>query len=251
MKFKDHFSSESSDYARFRPRYGPELFEYLAGLVPDRRLAWDCATGSGQAAIPLGEFFERVIATDASGEQIRSAKANPKIEYRVARAENSGLESASCALVTVAQALHWFDLPAFYAEAKRVLKPGGILAVWAYTFMDVGPAMDDVVNHFYRVIVGPFWPPERLTVERGYRSLPFPFDELDPPEFFLTAEWSVDALLGYLRTWSASKKYCQAQGEDPVALIEAKLRALWPNGQETQPVEWPIALRIGRLPPWK
>lgn len=248
MNFKDHFSSESPNYAKFRPRYGRELFEYLSGLVPDHQLAWDCATGNGQAAIPSAEFFERVIATDASGEQIQNAIVNPKIEYRVARAEDSGLKSASCDLVTVAQALHWFDLSGFYAEVKRVLKPGGVLAVWAYTFLRINPAIDEVVNHFYAVTVGPFWPPERLIVEKGYRDVPFPFDELDSPEFFLTAEWPVDALLGYLRTWSASQKYHREKGHDPVTLIEGQVRELWPKTRETLAVKWPIALRAGRRP---
>jgi SAM-dependent methyltransferase len=246
MNFKDHFSSESPNYARFRPRYGRELFAYLASLVSNHRLAWDCATGNGQAAIPLSEFFNRVIATDASEEQLRSAIPSPRIEYRVAQAEKTDLEATSCNLITVAQALHWFDLVAFYTEAKRVLKPEGVLAVWSYNLLRIDPAIDAVVNHFYIDTVGPFWPAERKLVENGYRDLAFPFEEIDVPEFAMTAEWSVDALLGYLRTWSASKRYEQELGQDPVSLIESELRNAWPEQRNSLLVRWPLAIRIGR-----
>lgn len=249
MTFKDHFSSESPNYTRFRPRYGRELFAYLAGLVSDHRLAWDCATGSGQAAVSLSEFFDRVIATDASEDQIRSAIPDPRIEYRVAQAEKPNLEAASCDLITVAQALHWFDRPGFYAEAKRVLKPEGVLAVWSYNLLRISPAVDAVVNRFYTETVGPFWPPERKMVENGYRGLSFPFEEVDTPEFATTAEWSVDALLGFLGTWSASKRYQQALGQDPVTLIEDKLHCAWPESGKPLLVRWPLAIRVGRLPP--
>lgn len=246
MTFKDHFSSESPNYARFRPRYGRELFAYLADLVSEHRLAWDCATGNGQAAVPLSEFFSRVIATDASEEQIGSATPNPRIEYRVARAEKSNLEAASCNLVTVAQALHWFDLPAFHNEAKRVLKPEGVLAVWSYNLLRIDSSIDAIVNRFYAETVGPFWPPERKIVENGYRDLPFPFEEINAPEFSMTAEWSIDALLGYLRTWSASQRYQEKLGQDPVTLIESELRDAWPESEDRLPVGWPLVIRLGR-----
>jgi len=248
MTFKDHFSIESPNYARFRPRYGRELFAWLAGLVSGHRLAWDCATGNGQAAVPLGEFFDRVIATDASEDQIRSATADQRVEYRVAQAEKTDLEAASCDLITVAQALHWFDLPAFYAEAKRVLKPEGVLAVWSYNLLRIDPAVDAVVNRFYAETVGPFWPAERKMVENGYRGLPFPFDEINAPEFSMTTEWPLDALLGYLRTWSASKRYQQTLGQDPVTLIEDGLRDAWPDTEKPIQVRWPLAVRAGRRP---
>jgi SAM-dependent methyltransferase len=248
MTFKDYFSSESPNYAKFRPRYGRELFAWLARLVSDHGLAWDCATGSGQAAVPLSEFFARVIATDASEDQIRSATPNPRIEYRISSAEESNLETASCDIVTVAQALHWFDLPAFYAEAKRVLKPEGALAVWSYNLLRIDPAIDKLVNRFYTDTVGPFWPPERKIVEHGYRDLPFPFIEMRAPEFCMTAEWSVGDLLGYLGTWSASRRYQDKTGHDPVALLESELRNNWPDKRSPLHVRWPLAVRIGRRP---
>jgi SAM-dependent methyltransferase len=224
------------------------MFAYLADLVSDHRLAWDCATGNGQAAVPLSEFFERVIATDASEEQIRTATPNPSIEYRVAPAEKSNLETATCNLITVAQALHWFDLPAFYNEAKRVLKPEGVLAAWSYNLLRIDPSIDAIVNRFYDKTVGPFWPPERKIVETGYRDLSFPFEEISAPEFSMTAEWSIDALLGYLRTWSASKRYHQEIGRDPVTLIERELRDAWPDNADRLHVGWPLVIRLGRKP---
>ena len=248
MTFKDHFSSASPDYARFRPSYGRELFAYLASLVPDHRLAWDCATGNGQAAVPLSGVFDRVIATDASEEQIQSAIQNPRIEYRVAPAERTNLEATSCDIITVAQALHWFDLAAFYAEAKRVLKAEGVLAVWSYNLLRINPVIDAIVNHFYTDTVGSFWPPERKLVEKGYRDLPFPFEELNAPEFAITAEWSADALLGYLGTWSASRRYQKELGQDPIPLIERELRNAWPDPGKPLLVRWPLAIRLGRLP---
>ena len=248
MTFKDHFSSESPNYARFRPRYGRELFAFLADLVSEHQLAWDCATGNGQAAVPLSEFFGRVIATDASEEQIRSATPNPRVEYRIAPAEKNDLEETSCDLITVAQALHWFDLPAFYNEAKRVLKPDGVLAVWSYNLLRIDPSIDAIVDRFYTETVGPFWPPERKIVENGYRDLPFPFEEINVPEFSMTAQWSVDALFGYLRTWSASKRYQEELRQDPVTLVESELRGAWPDDEDRLHVRWPLVIRLGRKP---
>ncbi len=181
-------------------------------------------------------------------EQIQSATSNPRIEYRVAPAEKTGLEEASGDLITVAQALHWFDLAAFYAEAKRVLKAEGVLAVWSYNLLRIDPAIDLIVSRFYTDTVGPFWPPERKLVEKGYRDLPFPFEELKAPDFAMTAEWSVEALLGYLATWSASKRYQEELGQDPVTLIDRELRRAWPEPEKSLLVSWPLAIRVGRLP---
>ncbi len=246
MSFKDHFSKQAANYAAFRPRYPQDLFGYLAELCPARNLAWDCATGNGQAAIALAEHLDRVIATDASPEQIARAESHPRVTHRTAAAEQSGLPAATCDLVTVAQALHWFDLKAFYAETQRVLKQGGLLAVWNYQLLRVTPEIDSVVNHFYHEVVGPFWPPERKLIERGYSDLPFPFEEREGRSFQMVAQWSLEALLGYLRTWSASQRYEEAHDSDPVALIELKLRTAWNKGRDTRTISWPLDLRIGR-----
>src|ERR1700730_13525034 len=187
MPFKDHFSAHASDYAKFRPHYPRELFAYLAGIASERECVWDCATGNGQAAVTLGEFFQHVIATDASEKQVANGQPHERVTYRVASAEQSGLSKESVDLVTVAQALHWFDREAFFAEAERVLKPNGVLAVWCYNLFKVAPETDRLVETFYRETVGPYWDFERRLVETGYRTIAFPFDELQLPEFRMQA----------------------------------------------------------------
>src|SRR5688572_24279689 len=202
LSFPDHFSSVAARYADFRPRYPAELFDYLATLVPCDAPVWDCAAGNGQATIGLAQRFARVVATDASPEQIAASSALPNVEFRVALAEASGLPDGAVGLVTVAQSLHWFDLPRFYAELKRVLRPGGLLAVWAYGINRVeGEAVDVIVQDFYGKTLGPYWPPSRQLVESGYRTLPFPFEEISPPSFSMETSWTLDRLIGYFSTW--------------------------------------------------
>ena len=246
MSFKDHFSGHASDYARFRPRYPDALFEYLASIAPDRQCAWDCATGSGQAAVGLARHFARVIATDASAQQIDNAEPHERVEYRVAPAENSGLPDQSADIVTIAQALHWFDIPVFFEEARRVLRPDGIIAVWAYNLMTISPEIDPVVLHFYRETTGPFWPPERDIVEAGYQTIEFPFEELTTPEFQMETRWTLDQVLGYLRTWSATQKFIRARGIDPVSSLGEQITRFWEDPDEPRFVQWPLSVRIGR-----
>lgn len=243
MSFKDHFSGHASDYARFRPRYPRELFAYLASLAPHRELAWDCATGNGQAALGLAEHFARVTATDASEKQIANAREHPRVEYRVATAEESGLESQSIALISVAQALHWFDRAKFFAEAERVLEHGGILAVIVYNFFRTSPAIDDIANRFYNDVVGAYWDFERRDVENSYHDIEFPFMEVRAPEFRMTVTWSLEEVLGYIRTWSATKGFINANGFDPVDSLGEELRPLW---TEARPVEWPLRVVVRR-----
>src|SRR4029077_9700031 len=206
MAFKDHFSRQAADYAKFRPRYPQQLFEYLGSIAPSRQLAWDCGTGNGQAAVGLAAVFDRVIATDASEKQIANAEPHERVEYRVAPAEQSPIELSNVDLIMVAQALHWFDLDRFYPEAKRVLKPGGVFAASAYRFLHVTPAVDDLVNRgYYGEIVGPCWPAERALI-MNFEEIPFPFPERETPAFEMKVDWTLDHLLGYLRSWSADRK---------------------------------------------
>ncbi|HEU0053369.1 MAG TPA: class I SAM-dependent methyltransferase [Longimicrobium sp.] len=242
--FKDHFSGHADAYARYRPTYPPALFDWLAEIAPDRERAWDCATGNGQAARELAERFGEVIATDASEKQIHAALPQPRIAYRVAPAEASGIEDASVSLVTVAQAVHWFDLDAFYREARRVLKPGGVLAVWAYKVFTSTPEIDRVVDHLYRDVVGPYWPLDRGMIEEDYRPVVLPFETVAAPLFAMEAWWTLDDAAGYLRTWSATRGYLEAHGADPVELVMNDLARAWGDGERL--VSWPLILKVGR-----
>lgn len=246
MTFADHFSEGAAFYARHRPGYPPELFRWLASLAPHARAAWDCATGSGQAATALAGHFAAVVATDASAEQIRHARPHPRVEYRVARAEEPGIEPGSVALVTVAQAAHWFRLPAFYDAARAALAPGGVVALWGYGDLRVDADVDPVIHPFSEGTVGPYWPPERRLVRDEYRSIPFPFQEIAAPAFEMRARWSRDDLLGHLRSWSSVAGYRRAIGDDPVARLEPALAAAW-GGAEAREVRWPFFLRVGRV----
>ncbi|EKR62237.1 methyltransferase domain protein [Leptospira weilii str. 2006001853] len=247
MNFKDHFSSHSSSYSEFRPGYPIELFPYLKSLVPNAKIVWDCGTGTGQAAVSLAATFEKVIATDPSTNQISNAETRKNVEYRICKAEDSTLENHEADLITVAQAFHWFNFEPFYKEAIRVGRKNGILAIWGYGLHSISPEIDNIVDKLYRVIVGSYWPPERKYVEEKYKTIPFPFEEIIPPPFNMKEEWTVDQILGYLRTWSSVQKYIQKNESDPVLLVEAEIRNFWGKAQ-TKIVEWPLFFKIGKLP---
>ncbi len=246
--FQDHFSGHAADYARFRPHYPLALFEWLAQVAPARELAWDCATGNGQAAVALAAYFAEVHATDASAEQVAQAQPHPGVRYVVAPAEASGLADTTVDLVTVAQALHWFDLDRFYGEVRRVLKPAGVLAVWSYGLFECAPAVDAAVRRLYADIVGPYWPMERRLVEQGYQSLPFPFAELQVPAFAMEAQWTLAETAGYLNTWSAVQRYRNDRSEDPLQRVAADLASAWGDAERARTIRWPLHLRVGRAP---
>ena len=240
--FKDHFSGHASDYAAHRPTYPPALFSYLASLCERRQLVWDAGTGNGQAAVDLAAHFERVVATDPSEQQLSNAIPHRRVEYRIARSEESPLEGSSADLVTVAQAFHWFDASAFFEEARRVLRPNGVLAVWCYgTFF--GDETDATIARF-RSVVDSYWPLDRTMGEDGYADVTFPFNELPAPGFEMSVLWTADQTLNYLRTWSAVRRYIDATGKDPVDEIADELRATWKL--EPRRVSWPLHLRVMR-----
>jgi SAM-dependent methyltransferase len=245
--YADHFSRLAPGYAECRPGYPDALFDYLEQSVERHELAWDCAAGSGQASVPLARTFGRVVATDASAAMLALAPRHPKIEYRVAPAESSGLKNATVDLITVAQALHWLNLGPFYAEVERVLAPGGVVAVWTYGTQHLDhAAMDELLGHFYREVVGPYWAPERCHVESGYKTLPFPFAEITVPSFDMQAQWTLDQFLGYLRTWSATQRYRDRLGQDPVKQLGSELARHWGEPEVPRRVSWPLSLRVGR-----
>jgi ubiquinone/menaquinone biosynthesis C-methylase UbiE len=248
MSFNDHFSGHSAQYCAFRPRYPDSLFLWLSSLCGAHSLAWDCATGSGQAATSLTRYFDKVIATDASSNQISNAEATPGVVYRVATAEDSGIEADSVDLITVAQALHWFDIPAFALEAARVLKADGVLAVWTYGLMEFGGGLNEVIAHLYGDIVGKYWPFERKMVESGYESVEMPFEEIPTETFEMSENWSFSNLIGYLNTWSAVKAYEKDQGSNPLDAIHHDLLKQWGDIGEQRIATWPLATKVWRKP---
>lgn len=243
--FSDHFASDSTGYAAFRPSYPASLFKALANAAPTRTSAWDCGAGTGQASVALVEWLDEVLATDASANQIAHALAHPRVTYGVARAEESGLPDASVSLITVAQALHWFDVDAFHAEATRVLVKNGVIAEWTYGLMIVrsAPAVTRFVQDF-DVAMHPYWPPERRFVDRHYQDFAFPFSPIALGDFAMHAEWTVEQLLGYLRTWSAVARCRVHSGSDPIEPLVDALRTAW-GSERIRELQWPLTLRVG------
>jgi SAM-dependent methyltransferase len=240
----DHFSKQSAAYAKYRPRYPDKLFSYLASLTPEHRCALDCATGNGQAALGLAQYFDRVIAIDISEKQIAEAPLHLRIQYNVGRVERLELPAQSADLVAVAQALHWFNLDEFYNSVRQVVRPKGAIAAWCYNRIEIEPGVDEIVHEYHDAIVGPYWPAERFHVLDGYRSLPFPFHEIQSPTFVLEDNWVLENLLGYLQSWSATQRYKDARGENPLLLVQDRLGSAW-GTSGTKLVRWPLSIRIG------
>jgi SAM-dependent methyltransferase len=247
VSFADHFSGVSSAYAAFRPRYPAAVFDFLAQAAPARNAAWDCGTGSGQAAGGLAQYFSHVTATDASAAQIAHATPRANVTYRVAPAEASGLPNRSADLVTAAQAVHWFDRPRFWAEVRRVLRPRGVIAVWTYVLLEIAPEIDEIVRRFYGETVGPFWPAERRLTEERYRTIDFPFAEFPVPNFEIAERVTLEDTAGYIRTWSATRGFVERHGRDPVDDLVTELTPVWGDPGTTRLVRWPIAMRAGRV----
>ncbi len=249
MTFKDHFSDRSALYATFRPDYPASLFTLLARLTPSHRVALDCGTGNGQAAIGLADHFERVVATDESTQQLAHAIPNARIEYRLAPADESGLPDASVDLVTAAQALHWFEIAAFFEEATRVLVPDGAIAIWGYGDPTLDTAsLHATLHQFNRGTLEPYWLPERQLLLDGYSTVRFPFREIQQHTMLLERRWTLPELAGYLRTWSATSHYAEKHGSDPVADVEDALARDWGDPATPRIIRWPLHLRVGSLP---
>lgn len=243
------FSPLAKRYAESRPLYPRELFEWLASIVDRREVAWDCATGNGQAAVGLAEFFDRVIATDISAEQIRHAVEHPRVNYRVAQSESSGLDESSVDIVTVASAVHWFDLDAFFADAERVLRPRGALAVWTYHVGHVEPPFDEIFYRFYDEVLRPYFSPQVKVVDEHYKTIEYPGEALDPAEaFFVTADWTLDQMKSFIESWSGVQKYLEDRGEDPIETIADELGGLWGEPANVHTVRWPLFARVWRTP---
>ncbi len=244
--FADHFSAQAEDYARHRPGYPRALFDALLDVTPGRQRAWDCGCGNGQVARDLAADFEQVVASDPSAAQIAASSAVGGVHFLQAGAAPTPLATASCDLVTVGQALHWFAHDAFFNEVRRVLRPGGVLAAWCYSLLRVSPKIDALLERFYRERLGPWWPTERALVDDGYRDVAFPFETLPMPELTLEVDWDLAQLGGYLSTWSAYRR-CRAEtGLDPLPGLLGQLTMPLGDPSQTRRVRWPLHLRVGR-----
>jgi len=242
----DYFARQADRYSRHRPLYPEDLFAHLAGLCQTHELAWDAGTGSGQAAGGVARHFERVLATDASEDQIAHAHPHPNVSYRRAPAHSSGLDEGSVDLVTVASALHWFDLDAFYAEVRRVLRPTGIIAVWGYQDTTVTPVVDPVLVRYRKEVVGEDWAFQVRLLTEQYRTVPFPFEEIPAPTHLVArADMALDDVIGYLESWSATQRHRERTGRDPLEVIRPDLAAAWGDPQTVRAVQWPLFMRIG------
>jgi len=245
-RFADHFSERAREYTRHRPHYPPELAHALADRAPARALAWESGCGSGQLTLELAAHFERVLACDASAEQLAQAPRHARVEYRCALAHESGLQDASADLAVAAQAAHWFELEAWYAEVRRVLRPGGLLALCSYATLRADGELDALVQRLAFVELAPHWPPERRLVDEGYRGLAPPFAEIAAPRFELRARWTLRDLLGYLSTWSAWMRFERARGAQAAAELRARLAHAWGEPERERELRWPLALRLFR-----
>ncbi len=241
------FTRNSDAYSANRPTYDPALIAWLSSQAPDLSLAWDCGCGTGQATQDLARHFQRVVGTDVSAQQLAKAEAGPNIDYRCEPAEQTSLADGSVSLTLVAQALHWFDLERFYAEVRRVSRPGALLAVISYNRSHITPEVDALVNHLYQDILGPYWAEERKHVEQGYRTLPFPFERIEVPPFTLDAQWDLARLLGYLESWSALGTYEAAHGNDPLDPLRDAFLQAWGDPASTRRVSWPLTVNLGRV----
>jgi len=248
MGFRDYFSGHARDYASYRPGYPDALFSWLAANSPEHNLALDCATGNGQAAVALAGHFRQVIATDASARQLAAASTSPAVTYICATAEHLPLADTSVDLVSVAQGAHWFDMPAFNQEAGRVLRRGGLLALWWYGLFTINPDIDAVIQDYYRGTLEPCWPAERDHIDTNYQALPFPYAPLDHPAFRMSADWDLDQVMGYLATWSATRLYIKEYGNDPLPALRSRLQTRWGDPTTRQTIHWPLQLRAGTKP---
>lgn len=247
MTPRNWFDQGGQAYARFRPEYPPQLAAFLASVAPDARLALDVGCGNGQLTRLLADHFAAVVGIDPSADQIANAVAHGRIRYQCATAERLPLADHSVSLVTAAQAAHWFDLPAFYDEVRRVAVAGGILALVSYGAPALEPVLNERFRQFYWNEIGPYWPAERKLVDSGYATIDFPFDEFAAPPLDIRLEWSMSELLGYVQTWSAVRQAREAGRDDVLTAFADDIAATWGAAEIRRPIAWPISMRIGRL----
>jgi len=247
MTFEDHYSGHADAYAKYRPHYPDALFAWLASVSPGRELAWDAGTGSGQVAVALANHVNRVVATDASSDQLARAAPHERVEYRNEPADRGSLPASSVDLITAGAAAHWFELDGFYREIRRVAKRSALVALFSYGPRDFADAVDPVVHRFQEEVLKGFWPERIQLVHDRYTTIPFPFDEIAAPPFEMTAEWNLGELLAFLETWSASQRYFLAHGKRATGEIEHELSRAWGDPATRRQLRCPLFVRAGRV----
>ena len=247
MAIKDNFSKQASAYAQFRPHYPDEMIAWIVSFVRTKNTALDLATGNGQVARKLSAFFDTVYATDISEQQLKNAIPTENIIYKKQSAEKTDFRDGQFDLITVAQAVHWFQFEIFYKEMYRILKPDGILAILGYGLFETNTETDAILTHFYHNIVGPYWDAERKYIDENYESIPFPLNEIKTKKFKNGFTWTFEQLVGYLETWSATQHYKDKNGQNPIDLIRDELKSSWEHNN--QQVTFPLLLRMGTLKP--
>ncbi|MEO6289717.1 MAG: class I SAM-dependent methyltransferase [Ginsengibacter sp.] len=242
---KDNFSKQADNYSKFRPGYPQELFDFLISLVPEQKTAWDCGTGNGQVALKLSEYFEVVHASDISANQLANAMNKDNIYYSLASAEETSYAANKFDLVTVGQAIHWFNFDRFYKEANRILKTGGYIPVFGYNILQIDKETDKIITDFYKNVTGPYWDDERKYVDENYATITFPFNEIKAPALSGKYHWTLEQVTGYLHTWSGVQHYIKKNNNNPVNPLRDKLSHAWGNTLEKE-VSFPIFMRVGR-----
>ena len=245
--FKDHFSAVAADYASARPDYPAALFDWIAQAAPSTGQAWEAGCGSGQATRDLARHFARVFATDPSAAQVAQARGPANVRFAVEPGERCSLPDASVDVVCVAQALHWFERDAFFAECVRVLRPGGVLVAWGYQDLIV-PADLHAANEAFQAAIHGYWPPERVLIDEAYAGFDWPFPAVEAPPFQLVAQWTLPRMLGYFSSYSASKRCREATGQDPVSAHAPAFAAAWGDPDAARTMRWPMFVHARRKP---
>ena len=241
---KDNFSNQAAVYAQFRPQYPEQLINYICSFVLEKELVWDCATGNGQSAKLLSNHFNKVIATDISQQQIDNAFKAPNIFYSLEAAENTSLEENTVDLITVSQAIHWFDFDKFYAEVNRIAKSGAVIAVWCYSLLKISEEIDEIINDYHFKTLDVYWDPERKYLDDNYANIPFPFPQKETKSFTIELDWTIEQLEGYFETWSALQKFLKANSCSPIPELMQKIKMHW-GDSETRKIIFPIHLKLG------
>ncbi len=243
---KDYFSTQSDKYAKYRPTYPADFFDYLNSIVQNKQNAWDCGTGNGQVAYELTKTFNHVFATDISQSQIDNAIKADNISYSVQQAEKTNFDNGLFDLIVVAQAIHWFDFDKFYTEVNRTTKENSLLCVVGYGKLEISQQIDNVIVDFYDNVIGNYWDKERKYIDHNYKTIPFPFNEIQTPNFVITQSWTLEHLIGYLNTWSAVKHFIKQNNFNPIEKLQKEIEQFWDIGQ-TKQIHFPLLLRIGRI----